>query len=215
MHIADGVLTAPVLIGGAVASAGGIGLGLRTLHADAVPRAGLMTALLFVVSLVHVPAGPGVSVHLVMNSLAGLLLGWTAFPVIFVALFLQAQLFNYGGITVLGVNTLNMALPAVVCCLVWRPVIRMCGERMVFFAGFAAAAMCTVLSALGIGLSLLASGGEFAAAVKIILLAHVPVMVIEGIAVGSATVLLKRVRPELFHQSLTAGTGFTENTTTR
>ena len=46
--------------------------------------------------------------HLILNGLLGMLLGWAAFPSIFVALMLQAILFQYGGITVLGVNTFNM-----------------------------------------------------------------------------------------------------------
>ncbi len=45
----------------------------------------------------------------------GLLLGWPAFPAILVGLFLQALLFQFGGLTVLGVNTFNVAVPAVLC----------------------------------------------------------------------------------------------------
>ena len=36
---------------------------------------------------------------------------------------LQAILFQYGGITVLGVNTFNMAFPAVVCYYAFRPML--------------------------------------------------------------------------------------------
>ena len=60
----------------------------------------ILAAHFFVGSLIHVPVGPS-SVHVVLNGLLGMLLGWAAFPSIFVALMLQAILFQYGGITVL------------------------------------------------------------------------------------------------------------------
>jgi cobalt/nickel transport system permease protein len=65
-----------------------------------------------VIGTIHVPVGVG-SVHLILNGLIGLLLGWLAFPVIFVALILQALLFSFGGFAVLGANTLLLAAPAV------------------------------------------------------------------------------------------------------
>ena len=52
------------------------------------------------------------SAHLILNGLLGVVLGWAAFPVIFVALLLQAVLFQFGGFTVLGVNTATMGLGA-------------------------------------------------------------------------------------------------------
>ena len=75
--------------------------------------AGVLSATFFVASLVHVPVGPS-SVHLIMNGLAGLVLGWAAFPALFVGLLLQAVFFGFGGVTVLGVNTVAIALPAVI-----------------------------------------------------------------------------------------------------
>jgi cobalt/nickel transport system permease protein len=43
----------------------------------------VLSATFFVASLIHVPVGPS-SVHLIMSGLAGLVLGWTAFPALFV-----------------------------------------------------------------------------------------------------------------------------------
>ena len=68
----------------------------------------------FVGSFVHVPIGLS-SAHLILNGLLGAILGWAAFPAILTALLLQAVLFQFGGITVLGVNTFNVAGPAVLC----------------------------------------------------------------------------------------------------
>ncbi len=76
----------------------------------------MLAAAFFVASLIHVPIGPS-NVHLILNGIVGLLLGWAAFPAILIALVLQAMLFQYGGISTLGVNTIIMALPAVTCGL--------------------------------------------------------------------------------------------------
>jgi len=122
MHISEGILPLPVLAAGAVLTAGGTLLGLRKLEHEKIPLAGLMAASFFVASLIHVRLGPA-SVHLVLNGLAGLLLGWTAFAAILVALFLQAILFFFGGLTTLGVNTFIMAAPAVILGILLRPAI--------------------------------------------------------------------------------------------
>ena len=114
MHISEGVLSGPVLVSGIVLAAGGTAVGLKKLDYDRIPQAGILAAAFFVASLIHVPIGPS-NVHLVLNGIVGLLLGWGAFPAILVALILQAIFFQYGGITTLGVNTVIMAVPAVFC----------------------------------------------------------------------------------------------------
>ena len=74
MHISEGVLSAPVLIAGAVVAVTGTAIGLRKLDLDRVAQAGMMSAAFFVASLIHVPVGPS-SVHLILNGIVGLLLG--------------------------------------------------------------------------------------------------------------------------------------------
>jgi hypothetical protein len=102
---------------GAALTVAGAAIGLKKLDYEAIPRVAILSAAFFVASLIHVPVGP-VGLHLVLNGLMGLLLGWLAFPAILIALFLQALLFQFGGLTVLGVNAFTMAAPAVVCfCL--------------------------------------------------------------------------------------------------
>ena len=85
MHIAEGVLSAPVLITGAVVAAAGVAYGLKKIPANHFMLAGLLGAAFFVASLIHVPIGFS-SAHLILNGLLGVVLGWAAFPVIFVAL---------------------------------------------------------------------------------------------------------------------------------
>ncbi len=122
MHIVDGALSAPTLVTGAVLTAAGVAIGLKKMDMDRIPQAGLMSAVFFIASLVHVPVGV-TSVHLILNGLVGLILGWVAFPALLIALLLQAVFFGFGGLIILGVNTFNIALPAVLMCLLVRRVI--------------------------------------------------------------------------------------------
>ncbi|NJO54348.1 MAG: cobalt transporter CbiM, partial [Bacteroidales bacterium] len=128
MHIVDGALSVPVIVTGTALAVAGIGIGLRQMPTDRIPAAGVLSATFFVASLIHVPIGPS-SVHLILNGLAGLVLGWAAFPALFVGLLLQAVFFGFGGLTVLGVNTLNIALPAVIVFYLCRPGINAARRR--------------------------------------------------------------------------------------
>jgi cobalt/nickel transport system permease protein len=197
MHIVDGALSNPVVIGGAVLAAGGIIRGLKDLTMEKVPTAGVLAATFFVASLVNVPIGPS-SVHLIMNGLAGLVLGWVAFPALFVGLLLQAVFFGFGGLMVLGVNTLNIALPAVIVGLLFRRWALSPNPKVAMVAGAAAGAGAILLTALMVALVLLASGQEFLTAARLVVLAHVPVMIIEGLICGAAVLLIGRVKPDLF-----------------
>ena len=112
MHISEGYLSGPVLVSGAALAAAGTAIGLKALDYDRIAQAGILASAFFVASLVHVPIGPA-NAHLILNGIIGLLLGWSAFPVILAALVLQSVFFQFGGITSLGVNTVIMAAPAV------------------------------------------------------------------------------------------------------
>jgi cobalt/nickel transport system permease protein len=195
MHIADGIVTAPVLVAGAAVAVAGTAVGLRTLREEQIPQAGVMAAVFFVGSLVHVPVGPS-SVHLVLNGLAGLLLGWAAFPALLVALFLQAVLFGFGGLTTLGVNTAAMALPGVLFGLAFRPMVRR-GTLLGSVGAFCVGALSVLLSGLLIAAALVVSGGAFKEAAAVLVVGHVPVMIIEGVICALCIGYLRRVRPQM------------------
>ena len=48
MHIVDGALSNPVVIGGALLAAGGIARGLKELSLERIPAAGMLSASFFV-----------------------------------------------------------------------------------------------------------------------------------------------------------------------
>ncbi|MBU0639291.1 MAG: cobalt transporter CbiM [Planctomycetes bacterium] len=198
MHIAEGVLSAPVLIGGVVVTLAGLAQGLRVLDARSVPRVGLMSAALFVAALVHVPVGVA-SAHLVLNGLAGLLLGWTLFPALFVALLLQAVLFQFGGLTTLGVNTAVVAVPGVVCHLLFRRWVRS-GRAARTGTAFVAGALGAALAGVLVAGALYLSGQAFTKAAAAVLAVHLPVIIADGVVCVICMRFLAKVRPEMLFQ---------------
>jgi cobalt/nickel transport system permease protein len=197
MHISEGVLSPQVLIAGAALTTVGVAVGLRKIDAEEIPSMGILSAAFFVASLVHVPAGPA-SVHLVLNGLLGLILGWKTFPVILVGLGLQALLFQYGGLTTLGVNTLNMALPAVIGYYLFGWVVRIEAQVSLFaVTAFLCGAFAILMSGVMVGFSLYLTGEAFLPAAKLVVAAHLPVMLVEGGLTAACALFLKRVKPEL------------------
>ena len=197
MHIAEGVLSPAVLGAGAVLAAVGTAIGLRRLDYDRLMTVGILSAAFFVGSLIHVPVGFS-SVHLILNGLVGVLLGWAAFPAILVALLLQALLFQFGGLTVLGVNTFTMGFSSVLAWYCYRCIAHIwpgpAGIRAAAFCGGAlGVALAAVLTALALGFT---SEGFWAAA-QLLLLAHLPIMLAEGLITMFTVSFIARVRPEM------------------
>ncbi|WP_022668357.1 cobalt transporter CbiM [Desulfospira joergensenii] len=195
MHISEGVLSAPVLITGMGLAAAGTAVGLKKLKDDKIPQAAILSAAFFVASLIHVPIGPS-SAHLILNGIVGLLLGWAAFPSILVALLLQGVLFQFGGITTLGINTVIMASPAVICFYLFGSFIHKNGA-ISFAAAFACGFLSVFISSLIVGAALMFTEESFFEVAWAVVVAHLPVMVIEGLVTGFCVGFLKKVRPEL------------------
>ena len=197
MHISEGVLTLPVLAGGACLAAAGVVPALRRVPWQRIMSVGVLSAAFFVASLIHVPLGPG-NVHLVMSGLLGAVLGWAALPAIAVALFLQAALFQFGGLTALGVNICIMGLPALLCGLFFRRFFH--NDRLRPWAAFACGFSAILLSALLCALALALSGDAFTVAAWTIFSAHIPIMFIEGFLTMVTVSYLARALPEMLSE---------------
>jgi len=202
MHLAEGVLDGPTLAAAALLAAAGVALGLRRLDDRRLPLAALLGAAFFVASAIHVPIGLG-SVHLVLNGLAGLLLGWAVFPVIAVALVLQAALFSFGGFAVLGANTLLLALPAVVAHFACRPLLASPSRPRLLAAGALAGVIGIAGAALLATLLLAVSGGrEFAELIVLLAALQLPVLVIDATVGALALAMLGRLLPQALRGGL-------------
>jgi cobalt/nickel transport system permease protein len=196
MHISDGVLSGPVCIGSYAITAIITAAVSRKINAENIPKVAVMTSVFFVGSLVHIPIGP-TSVHLVLNGLVGIILGPAAFVSILLGLILQALLFQHGGITTVGANSLMMGVPAILAFRIFNLHRRFhFNSKEAIFAGFAGA--CGILfGILVLAVFLVTTGDEFTGVAKYAALAHLPVIVIEGLVSGFVVSFLHKVKPEI------------------
>jgi cobalt/nickel transport system permease protein len=173
---------------------------LRKLDEKSIPRAALLSAVFFVASLVAVPVGPS-SVHLLLSGLMGLILGVLTIPAVLLALILQAVLFGFGGLTTLGINTVNIAFPGVILGALFLPFVRRASPVR---AGILAA-LCGALSVAATGgciaASLILSSSDYIPSAKIVLATYIPLMIAEAAVTGFAVTFLKRVRPDVLTNS--------------
>ena len=197
MHISEGILSGSVLISGWIGTTAGIAYGLKKTESEKIVRTALISSAFFLASLVNVRIGPS-STHLTLLAPMGLILGYSVFPAVFVALLLQALLFHFGGLLVLGANTFIMGISALSVYILFGKVIRESDKKFLTFTiSFIAGALAVMLGAFLVGLFLGLTDGNFLTAAKIIIVAHVPLALIEGIVTGFLISWLKKSSPEV------------------
>ncbi len=204
VHISDGVLSLPVLAAGWAITIALIALALwwskrKGSIVEEIPKLSVMTAAFFVASLFHIAIGP-TSVHLILSGLVGVILGILAYPAIFIGLILQAFLFSHGGVTTIGINTVNMGIPALIAYGIFKA-----GSRLDFLRkgvseatfGAIAGGVAVALAVLFLAICLFTTGKEFSGVASFVAVAHIPIIIIETVIVGSVVAFLARVKPEL------------------
>jgi cobalt/nickel transport system permease protein len=206
MHIVDGALSLPVVITGLALTGVGVAIGLKKMPDEHIATTAVLSAVFFIASLIHVPAGPS-SLHLILNGVLGLVLGWSVFPALLIALILQMVFFGFGGFLVIGVNTFNIALPALLVYFFMSPLLKLllhtCPPDSFKFkwlslsAGFMAGFSAIAMTAIMVAISLAFTGESFYTAAKLVLISHIPVMIIEGFITAACLMLILRVKPEL------------------
>ncbi len=211
MHIPDGILPAQVCAAGYAVTGLVTWYSLRQINrqldpAAAVPKASLLTAAFFVASSIYIPVPPA-SVHLILNGLLGVVLGYFAFPAILIGLCFQALVIGHGGITTLGVNAAMMGIPALLAYHIFQlrnslgKVLNEPTRTGVFaFLGGAlglggAALIFLALIILNIPADL--DAGAEQTAVLALSIGHIPLAIIEGVFTAMLVLFLRRVKPEL------------------
>ncbi len=198
VHLLDGFLPYSWCAVGYVGAVALAALGCWRLHERDIPRIALATAAFFVASSIHIKIPPS-SVHLVLNGLVGVMLGYRAGLALFVGLFLQAVLIGHGGISTLGINDVLQTLPALTigAAFQWLAASKRISIHILSLcSGFLGAAGVLATVVLQSGLLWLAEdNGPMSALLWFAL--HVPVAVVEGIVVGFMVHYLTRVKPEL------------------
>lgn len=210
MHIPDGVLPAQVCVAGYAIASGVTWATLRQINTtsdphEEIPRAALLAATFFVGSSIHLPLPPA-SVHLVLNGMLGAMLGWYAWPAILIGLLLQAILLGHGGLTTLGIDAVMMGLPALVAAQVFQLRHRFQALQPKWSLGL----FSFLAGAIGVGLaaliffaliiftipSTLDQGAE-QGFLTALMVAHIPLILIEGVFTTLLSFFLLRVKPEL------------------
>jgi cobalt/nickel transport system permease protein len=195
VHLSDGAVSAPWLVGGFAVAAGLLVVAAWRMTEEWVPRVGVLTAAFFVGSLIHFKSGPA-SVHLLLNGLVGVMLGRRAPLAVAVGLANQFLMFSHGGLTTLGLNTCIIAVPALAAGAVF-PLLRATGlppfvVGVLIGVGTAAATVAGDFAVLILG-----GTDDFSTLAKILLIPNSLVVVVEGLIVGVVVQYLAKVRPEM------------------
>lgn len=200
MHISDGILTDTLAGQAGLLTTSAVSLGLlvysvRKIKPSNLPKTALLTAVFFVGSLLHFKFGFS-SLHLVLTGLMGAVLGWLSVPAMFIGLLLQAIFFGHGGITVLGVNLFNFSCGALLASLLFRLLYRKSGKGALL-AGFAAGSVAVLVAAAALAVEVALVGEDFEVISDLILVANLPLAVVEGLLTAFTIQFLVRVRPEM------------------
>jgi len=189
VHISDGILAPQIWITGYLITAVILFFTLRKMRADDIPRISIVTSAFFVASLIHVPIGP-TSAHLILNGLMGILLGIYSYPAVFIGLLLQALLFQHGGITTLGINAMNMGIPALIAYYLFKI------KKNPIMAGISCG-VAVFLAVLLTSAVLILSGVEYYEIAILLLTAHIPVALIEAVVSAFVVATFLKVKREV------------------
>ena len=196
MHISEGILSGGMLAVGWAGTVAGVSFGLKRTNPDKIIQTALISSAFFLASLVNVRIGPS-STHLTLLAPMGIILGHAVFPAVFTALLLQALLFGFGGILVLGVNTFVMGTASLTVYLIFGRAIReSTGHFRIIALSFMAGAFAVIIGACMAGMFLMMTDANFAGAVKVLMIVHIPVAVIEGAVTSFLVMWLKKSAPE-------------------
>ena len=194
MHLADGVLSTPVIIATYGASIGALEISAKGIEEEDISKISLMSATFFAASLISIPVPP-TSVHPLLCGLIGIILGKRAALAFFPALLLQALLFKHGGITSLGANTIMLFIPAYISYLLYN---KLPIKKPLIRAGLVG--VVSVIMTVIILIILLAltdqrfAQGDFSV-VKIAIVGHLPILIGESIITGFAVQFIEKNKP--------------------
>ncbi len=206
MHIADGVLSTSVAVGTSAVTAAALVYAIKGMKEEEIPKTSLMAGVFFAVSLISIPVGPS-TIHPVFAGLLGVILGRRAPLAIFVGLLLQAVLFQHGGLTTLGANTLMLAVPALLSYGLFYGMVK----RQVFLRGAFVGGLSVMIAVVLLVALLLLTDPRFGegtlSVINILVMGHLPLAVMEALVTGSALKLIQKAKPEMLINQGTALSG--------
>lgn len=194
MHISDGVLPLePTIIISAI-SAIALIKALRSIKEEEIPLTAVASAMFFIATFIHIPLGV-TQIHLVLLGIIGIMIGWSSFLSIFIALLLQALLLGYGGLVSLGVNLFIMATPTILVYYINKlSFFQNLNDKLKFFLiGFLGAFFASVF----LSVILYFGKDEYEYAAYTILSVNTITMVIEGIVSMFLLLFIQKVYPKI------------------
>lgn len=194
MHISDGVLGLEPTIIISTISAIALIKAVKDLKNEDISLTAVASAMFFIASFIHIPFGV-TQIHLILLGVLGILISWSSFVAIFVALLLQALLLGYGGITSIGVNLFIMAAPAVIVYYIYNlNLVQNLNDKIKFFlVGF----LGTFFATLFLTLILYFSKDEYNYAAYTIFSVNIVTMIIEGLVSMFLLMFIKKVYPKV------------------
>lgn len=194
MHISDGVLSLEATVVVSAISVIALAKAIKELKNDDISITAVASAMFFIASFIHIPFGV-TQIHLILLGVIGILISWSSFVAIFVALLLQALLLGYGGIASLGVNLFIMAMPAVIIYYLYNmSFVKNLNDKIkFFFVGF----LGTFFATLFLTLILYFSKEEYNYVAYSIFGVNIITMVIEGIVSMFLLLFIKKVYPKI------------------
>ena len=199
MHISDGVLGLPVVIGSSAAAAGLLAYSIKGVKEQELPKIALMSAVFFTGSFIHFNIGAS-SVHLMLSGIIGLVLGRRTPIAVSAALLLQMLGFQFGGLSSYGANVFDVAVPTMLLSYFAKPFLGK-SKKTDFICGFLCGGISVILTVVFVSFMLIESNLRFGfgpfSAVTGLMLGHIPLALIEAVVTGFAVRMIVQIRPEI------------------
>jgi cobalt/nickel transport system permease protein len=201
VHISDGILSTEIWVSSLALTSVMLSYYLYKIKIEEIPKISLVASAVFVASLIHIPIGLS-SVHLLFAGLAGIMLARSVFPAVFLAILLQAIIFQHGGITTIGVNTLTIGISAILSYHLFRIVInKTTSNKKYVLGGFVAGGSAIIIAVFFTSLFLIITGENLIGLTFALIISHIPVIVIETILTGSISGFIHKVKPEIISEA--------------
>lgn len=205
MHISEGILDISVCAGGYALAAGLTAYALKKTDRDKIPAIAVMGAAFFTASLIHFKVGV-TSVHLTLLGLTALILGNSSLLAILSGMFFQAVMFQHGGISSLGVNSVVMMLPALTIQYFFR-ILTVKKQNKPLYVSVVAGVLtffAIIWATVMVVLILIFSGEELAGIAVLFSISNSVLALVEGLMTGVIIHRLIKIKPEMIHSWTTA-----------
>lgn len=192
------MISAEVCAAGYLGAAGVCAWSLSKIERDDISKVSLTGAAFFISSLIHFKFGP-TSVHLTFIGLIGIVLGIKSVPAIVSGLFFQAVMFQHGGISTLGLNTIVFSGPALISGGLFSLTVKRCKNHrfaLSLFSGLIGG-LGVVTAGITLILILMISNKEYIGLAYTFSVFNLALALTEGLVTGIFVNRAVGVKPEL------------------